>query len=508
MAAQEDIDKLVSTIQSLKNRDLVQICVANHLAKSGNKADLQKRIVNLIDAAFQDPNPQKFVDIQSSILAFGRGSSSVNYRVPNFASSLPSSPSYLPSGMSSPYSGNSTTNGNVLHRSGGYGGSAGYGGELGQRLPPNGLLGLQFKPSPFYEIDTQLGDVRPCEAMAQHRNSVPVQIRVSSYPALQRCLVDQSLRVMIFCAASNVGVQEIAFPYQCEIKVNGGEVKANLRGLKNKPGSTRPVDITSLLRLKPSNYNNTLDFTYALTAKRFYLALYICKAHTASELTRVIERRRITKDSVIREVTRQAQDPDVVATSQVLSLKCPLTYMRLSLPIRSMTCKHIQCFDATSYLQLQEQGPQWLCPVCSRTASFDTLAVDEYVKEILAKTPSDQDQVTIDPDGTWHAEKPKNGNAPSTPKEAATSLLDEDESIFPFSGLSASEVRESMGRASTASVVAYRDATATPVHAGSKRQREVIDLTLSDDDEDAHLPPVKRQHIASSGFSPIPYSTL
>jgi len=72
---------------------------------------------------------------------------------------------------------------------------------------------------------------------------------------------------MIFCAAASTGVQDIAFPHQCEIKVNGGELKANIRGLKGKPGSTRPVDITHLLRLKPSTYSNRLEFMYALTSK-------------------------------------------------------------------------------------------------------------------------------------------------------------------------------------------------------------------------------------------------
>lgn len=61
-------------------------------------------------------------------------------------------------------------------------------------------------------------------------------------------------------------MQEVAFPHQSELKVNGGEVKANLRGLKNKPGSTRPVDITKALRLRPK-YTNNVDFTYALTSK-------------------------------------------------------------------------------------------------------------------------------------------------------------------------------------------------------------------------------------------------
>jgi len=72
---------------------------------------------------------------------------------------------------------------------------------------------------------------------------------------------------MVFCAAEGHGRQDIAFPHQSEIKVNGGEVKANLRGLKNKPGSTRPVDITKELRLNLPAYSNTVEMTYALTSK-------------------------------------------------------------------------------------------------------------------------------------------------------------------------------------------------------------------------------------------------
>jgi hypothetical protein len=72
---------------------------------------------------------------------------------------------------------------------------------------------------------------------------------------------------MVFCAAEGGGRQDIAFPHQSEIKVNGGEVKANLRGLKNKPGSTRPVDITKELRLNIPAYSNNVEMTYALTSK-------------------------------------------------------------------------------------------------------------------------------------------------------------------------------------------------------------------------------------------------
>ncbi len=103
--------------------------------------------------------------------------------------------------------------------------------------------------------------------MAAHRNSERISVKVQDHPALALCITDPTMRVMVLCAAGNLGIQEIAFPYQCELKVNGGDVKANLRGLKNKPGSTRPVDITDSLRLKPASYTNNVELTYALTQK-------------------------------------------------------------------------------------------------------------------------------------------------------------------------------------------------------------------------------------------------
>lgn len=74
---------------------------------------------------------------------------------------------------------------------------------------------------------------------------------------------------MIYCASDPIppySKAEISFPYQVEIKVNQDEVKANLRGLKNKPGSTRPADITNLLR-KRAGYENSMTVIYALTTK-------------------------------------------------------------------------------------------------------------------------------------------------------------------------------------------------------------------------------------------------
>ena len=76
-------------------------------------------------------------------------------------------------------------------------------------------------------------------------------------------------RILVFCAPEPVSAfvkLDIAFPNQVELRVNGTEVRSNLKGLKNKPGSTRPADITDLLR-KTASYDNSLMVTYAMTSK-------------------------------------------------------------------------------------------------------------------------------------------------------------------------------------------------------------------------------------------------
>jgi hypothetical protein len=88
---------------------------------------------------------------------------------------------------------------------------------------------------------------------------------------IQKMREDSSLRVLLYCAAksdvaSANGPHDVAFPSQLEVKVNESEVRANFKGLKNKPGSTRPADITAFITKQPQ-YTNRILVTYALTAK-------------------------------------------------------------------------------------------------------------------------------------------------------------------------------------------------------------------------------------------------
>ena len=53
--------------------------------------------------------------------------------------------------------------------------------------------------------------------------------------------------------------------------------------------------------------------------------------------------------------------------------------VRMKMPCRSVTCDHIQCFDAVTYLRMNEKKPTWFCPVCDRHAEYSKLIIDGFV---------------------------------------------------------------------------------------------------------------------------------
>lgn len=51
-------------------------------------------------------------------------------------------------------------------------------------------------------------------------------------------------------------------------------------------------------------------------------------------------------------------------TTLNVSLKCPITFKRISLPARGHECRHLTCFDLESYLQMNCERGNWRCPLC------------------------------------------------------------------------------------------------------------------------------------------------
>ncbi|KAF1981803.1 hypothetical protein K402DRAFT_220163 [Aulographum hederae CBS 113979] len=417
---------------------------------------------------------------------------------------------------------------------------------------------LVFKKSPFYEpvealtptteMTRKIHDLRSDSQISPNQTAAE-QHRASRvlHPTLTTAQADQmransNLRVMLYCAAEPIHQQnlDITFPQQVEVKVKNQEVKGNFKGLKNKPGTTRPTDITEYLRLL-AQYRNEVIVTYALTNKvryqkshspyffgflltsienesltfnqqKFHVVAMLVRKHTVDELIeRVKKHQVIGKQRVLSEMIAKANDPDVVAMSTVMSLKDPISTLRISIPCRSTVCSHNQCFDAESFLQLQEQAPTWTCPICNKGVTFDNLCVDQYVEEILAATPRSIDQVTIEPDGKWSSNSSVNGtpgssSRPNGNRQPASYDDDDSDDLIEIS-----DVRDRVSILKTEHSATPMSAVRTPPmpsrepstaassgHRPPKRKSEVIDLTLSDDDDEP-VRPAKRQAYSTPG---------
>ena len=195
-----------------------------------------------------------------------------------------------------------------------------------------------------------------------------------------------------------------------------------------------------------------------------------------------------------------------------MSLKCPLSTLRMEIPCRSTVCTHVQCFDASSFLQLQQQAPTWLCPICNKTISFEALAVDQYVSDILKEVGRGVEQVTIEPNGKWSDQSKQSTPSKMMGKHRHSinqaDIDDEDDDIIEISDIAADTLKaeatnpsqpgrtmhgaDVFGPSSVAGSSTPSSAQRNP--ASSKRPAsQVVDLTLSDSDDEPIRPPKRQQ---------------
>ena len=78
--------------------------------------------------------------------------------------------------------------------------------------------------------------------------------------------------------------------------------------------------------------------------------------------------------------------------------------MRMTMPCRPTTCDHLQCFDASLFLMMNEKKPTWICPVCDSPAKYEDLMVDGYFEEVIKSPllPDEENEIILNQDGSWN----------------------------------------------------------------------------------------------------------
>ena len=98
-------------------------------------------------------------------------------------------------------------------------------------------------------------------------------------------------------------------------------------------------------------------------------------------------------------------DEDEIATTNLkVTVACPLGKMRMTIPCRPSTCDHLQCFDASLFLQMNERKPTWQCPVCDSPALYENLMVDGYFLDVIKapELPVEENEIILNQVGTFY----------------------------------------------------------------------------------------------------------
>lgn len=230
------------------------------------------------------------------------------------------------------------------------------------------------------------------------------------------------------------------------------------------------IDCTHSLNLDPT-IPKTISINWIPDGKTYVIVMYLVKQLKADVLLQQLKDKKArsanrTKNYIIRKYADI--DPDLVTMSHRFSLVCPLSKTRIKIPVKSVNCNHLQCYDAHSFILMNEKKPNWLCPICYRSCFYDELEIQSYFLDVISSSslPDDCKEIELLADGSWkisiEEEKSTDGARGAKRKEEhIVNLVDSDD-----------EGNEAIS-APKKNIILDND---------SKKFSSFIDLTISDDE--------------------------
>ncbi|TIB94976.1 hypothetical protein E3Q18_04068 [Wallemia mellicola] len=364
---------------------------------------------------------------------------------------------------------------------------------------------LIWKSNPFQSIIRQVSDVATLhEARDRSLRSVFLEFKIPTdySQQLNQSRIGPSdpirYQLRIYSASSDFYKPHlldqqlpIDFPVLCDLKVNGKQIKANTRGVRNQPGTASPpnADVEKNLILSP-NASNTLEVIYRDTHKKHYIVINLVEQYSCDQLANIVRQQpEIPSTSVVERYKSMQDNDDVVAGASTVSLKCPIGFFRMQTPIRSIHSQSLQCFDAMSFFSINEQLPTFTDPSSKKPIKFKDLAVDGFTHQILQAIPDDYGSVVVEPDAEWHTEDGEYGSeawmeAKKAGKIPEFNKAEKQPSAKPVKNEKQEKSAEVLDLSSDDEDADGSSYAKAPPRPPAKKQQQIIDLTLSSDEED------------------------
>lgn len=141
-------------------------------------------------------------------------------------------------------------------------------------------------------------------ACSTSRIAQPIHLRLTTemLSKLQPKQSSNPYRLVLFSTQTDrvpFGNCVIEFPAHTDIRCNGSPVQANVRGIKNRPGTINPPDVTAQI-IMMQGVQNKIDVTFSDSKSSYTLTVYLVEKHTVAQLVEKIRKRGfISKDATL-----------------------------------------------------------------------------------------------------------------------------------------------------------------------------------------------------------------
>lgn len=242
-------------------------------------------------------------------------------------------------------------------------------------------------------------------------------------PSVQHTLMTRpDLELQLKCFHHEDKMSNTNWPASVQVTVNGTPLTID-RGMEK--ATHKPLYLKSVCQADRNMIQITVS---ACCCSHLFVLQLVHRPTVKSILQGLLRKRLLPADACIAKIKRNFNSVGSVnntsndthldgieQTAIKVSLKCPISFKRISLPARGSDCRHIPCFDLETYLEMNADRGLWRCPICNKPALLEGLEIDQYIWGILTSTSNngnakngfEVDEVTIDSKANWAASSNK-----------------------------------------------------------------------------------------------------
>lgn len=214
--------------------------------------------------------------------------------------------------------------------------------------------------------------------------------------------------------------------YSCQLQMRIGHIQANSTEISDSlpiryfiqtngkintppeydPQRSNPINITPLLKLD-LNAMNEVAIHWELDGNTHVMGMYLVhRLNSKTLVNKLFAKKSKSAEDTLKFIIQKMSvfDPDVHTTTLFrFSVVCPLSKIRIKVPVNSVNCNHLQCFDAGTFILMNERTPTWKCPTCNIPCLYDDLQVNFYFLNVLANSylTDSVEEIELLPNGTW-----------------------------------------------------------------------------------------------------------